>query len=158
MLTEPSPPADPSRPLTTGSARDRRDEIGQLHMRGRLDRTLPAVLAALDDPANAGPKYASVRGQIGWTLCSSADDPLVRRTLVRLLREDVDRVADKVAQRAWASDALMSDLVAALPDACHSDRRWAQRIMAAVRYAEVTLPPEIAARLAEAGIRGSTGD
>jgi hypothetical protein len=124
------PIRDPSRPYTTGTVDQRRSSIAAAI--SAKTRDFPRLIAALQDPANADPRYDQVRRDL-YRYLAGHDTREIAGLFLWALQEESEALMETVTYLAWRQSALL----AALPDLADAaetrgDRRTAQRMRAAL--------------------------
>lgn len=138
----PPPPFDPARPLASGTASERIRELTKIATEKRTAAEKPRLLAALDDPANAGPALSSVRQRLISDLVSAGGPEVGALLASRLRNEDSEEVAATIAARASKYPQLLEQWARELAEAWQKDRRYARRIILAMEEDFARLKPE----------------
>lgn len=126
-----SPPLrDPGRPFTTGTLEQRRASIAAAIAAKTKD--FARLIAALQDPANADPRYDQVRRDL-YRYLAAHDTREIAGLFLWALQEESEAVIETVTLLAHQQSALL----AALPDLTEAaetrgDRRTAVRMRAAL--------------------------
>lgn len=124
------PMRDPGHPYTTGTLEQRRASITAAVRANTRD--FGRLIAALQDPANADPRYDQVRRDL-YRYLANHDTREVAGLFLWALQEESETMIETITQLAWRQ----SRLLAALPDLVASaeargDRRAAYRMRAAL--------------------------
>lgn len=125
----PASKVDPTRPLSTGSARQREAAFhAHTDWRKKAPVALEPLIAAVRDEANRDDRFAELRRQI-YHYLAKHDRPDVCETWLWALREESDAVADTVTYIGWRLDSVIAKLPAELAAAIErGDKRTASRI------------------------------
>jgi hypothetical protein len=124
------PMRDPSRPYTTGTLEQRRASIAAAT--AAKTRDFGRLVSALQDPANAEPRYDQVRRDL-YRYLAGHDTREIAGLFLWALQEESEALMETVTLLAWRQSALL----AALPDLAEAaetrgDKRTAQRMRAAL--------------------------
>ncbi|MBA3461761.1 MAG: hypothetical protein H0T46_17485 [Deltaproteobacteria bacterium] len=128
------PMRDPGRPYTTGTADQRRQSIAAAVAAKTKD--LARLIAALQDPANADPRYDQVRRDL-YRYLAAHDTREIAGLFLWALQEESEPMIETITLLAWRQSALL----AALPDLAEAaeardDQRLASRMRAALDEAQ----------------------
>lgn len=128
------PIRDAGRPYTTGTADQRRQSIAAAVAAKTKDWT--RLIAALQDPANADPRYDQVRRDL-YRYLAAHDSREIAGLFLWALQEESESMIETITLLAWRQSALLAalpDLVAAAE--ARDDQRLASRMRAALDEAQ----------------------